>query len=110
MARKFAEKDKATGRFLPNKTDEQIIASINSLDEVIDIRKKIRSLDVMIMKYIRGTLRNTKGEPITLSKDQAGVLIKYQENLMDKLTPNASGGQADEPKVDVVIKGPRKPR
>ena len=61
------------------------------------------------MKYIRGSLRDGRGKSITLNKDQANLLIKYQESLMDKLSPNARGGESGPAVVDVVIKGPEKP-
>jgi len=108
MTRKMAERDEKSGKFLPEKSDDEIIASINSLDEIIDVRKKIKTLDIMLMKYLRGTLKDGKGKSIKLDKDQANILMRYQDSLMNKLTPNARSGETGPATVDVVIKGPTK--
>lgn len=101
-------KDLKTGKFLPKKSPEDILASLGSLNDVIDLKTELRALRNMLMKYLRGTLTNGKNEPITLDKDQANILFKYIELIADKLGPDAKGGEVATGNIQVNIKGPKK--
>ena len=103
MARKSAERDETTGRFLNATTDPaEIAASLDAFNEVIDVRRELKKLHLMSMKYLKGSLK--------LDAAQSRLLNDMYKILTDKLAPNARGGETGPTELDVVIKAPPKPK
>lgn len=119
-------KDKKTGKFLPKRTTEDLVAGIGVLNEVINLKRELKDMRNILTKNLRGTLTAPRvGDDGLLEKDEEGkikqypyelspqklqALTKYIEMLMDKLAANAKAVDTDAPhQLDVVIKGPKRP-
>jgi hypothetical protein len=100
MARKMADRDEK-GKFIEAPTTpEEIRASFEAFNDVIDVKKELKKLHLMSMKYLRGTIK--------LDNAQAKLLNDMYKILTDKLAPNAKGGETGPSELDVVIKPPKK--
>ncbi len=101
--RTHAERDKTTGKFLKaTESPEEIRLGIEAFNEVIDIKKELKKLHILSMKYLRGTIQ--------LDNAQANLLKEMYKQLSDKIVPNAKAGESGPAELDVVIKAPKKPK
>ena len=104
MARKQAERDEKTGKFLPAKEDpEEFTVGFDTWNDLINYKTTMKSVHLLYMKYLRGTVK--------LDNMQAKALMDLYKILSDKVAPNAKGAYDSGPsEVDVVIRAPKAPK
>lgn len=113
-------KDPKSGKFLPSRSAEELVAGIGELNSVINLKRELKDCRNMFMKNMLGTLTSAKvGKdglqlknedgtikkfPYELSKDKLSALTKYIEMLMDKIAPNAKVVEGNRGARKIVIK------
>ena len=98
----YRERDPNTGKFLPNPTDDELVAGLDAFNQVVNVKKELKKLQLLSMKYLRGTIK--------LDNAQAQLLREMYRTLADKLVGNARSGEQGPQEISIKIKGPKKPR